>query len=112
METSPSQRWTLALTSTAALMVSLDIQVVTTALPAIRTQLHATLAALEWTVNAYTLAFAVLLLTGAALGERLGRGGCSSPGWRCSRPPRPAARWPPTRAPSSRRARSRGPGPR
>jgi EmrB/QacA subfamily drug resistance transporter len=73
METSPSQRWTLALTSTAALMVSLDIQVVTTALPAIRTQLHATLAALEWTVNAYTLAFAVLLLTGAALGERLGR---------------------------------------
>ena len=73
MKTSPGQRWTLALTSVAALMVSLDIQVVTTALPAIRTQLHATLAALEWTVNAYTLAFAVLLLTGAALGERLGR---------------------------------------
>jgi EmrB/QacA subfamily drug resistance transporter len=72
-QTSPSQRWTLALTSTAALMVSLDIQVVTTALPVIRTQLHATLGALEWTVNAYTLAFAVLLLTGAALGERLGR---------------------------------------
>lgn len=73
METSPGQRWTLALTSVAALMVSLDIQVVTTALPVIRAQLHATLAALEWTVNAYTLAFAVLLLTGAALGERLGR---------------------------------------
>ncbi len=73
METSPGQRWTLALTSAAALMVSLDIQVVTTALPAIRVHLHATLAALEWTVNAYTLAFAVLLLTGAALGERFGR---------------------------------------
>src|SRR6266705_1835216 len=54
-------------------MVSLDVQVVATALPVIRLQLHASLAALEWTVNAYTLSFAVLLLTGAALGERLGR---------------------------------------
>ena len=67
------QGWVLALTSAAALMVSLDIQVVATALPAIRLHLHASLAALEWTVNAYTLSFAVLLLTGAALGERLGR---------------------------------------
>src|ERR1700722_10613002 len=63
-------------------MVSLDSQVVATALPAIRVHLHASLAALEWTVNAYTLSFAVLLLTGAAAGERLGRrrmlaaGGC------------------------------------
>ncbi|MFY9929791.1 MAG: MFS transporter, partial [Streptosporangiaceae bacterium] len=73
METSRNQRWVLALTSVAALMVSLDIQVVTTALPVIRTHLHASLAGLEWTVNAYTLSFAVLLLTGAALGERLGR---------------------------------------
>src|ERR1700685_4233335 len=54
-------------------MVSLDTQVVATALPVIRLHLHASLAALEWTVNAYTLTFAVLLLTGAALGERLGR---------------------------------------
>jgi EmrB/QacA subfamily drug resistance transporter len=69
----PSQRWVLALTSAASLMVSLDIQVVATALPVIRLHLHASLAALEWTVNAYTLSFAVLLLTGAALGERLGR---------------------------------------
>src|SRR5215471_16931122 len=67
------QRWVLALTSVASLMVSLDNQVVATALPAIRVHLHASLAALEWTVNAYTLSFAVLLLTGAALGERLGR---------------------------------------
>jgi EmrB/QacA subfamily drug resistance transporter len=67
------QRWVLALTSAASLMVSLDLQVVATALPVIRLQLHASLAALEWTVNAYTLSFAVLLLTGAALGERLGR---------------------------------------
>ena len=69
----PGQGWVLALTSVASLMVSLDIQVVATALPVIRVQLHASLAALEWTVNAYTLSFAVLLLTGAALGERLGR---------------------------------------
>jgi EmrB/QacA subfamily drug resistance transporter len=67
------QRWVLALTSAASLMVSLDSQVVATALPVIRLHLHASLPALEWTVNAYTLSFAVLLLTGAALGERLGR---------------------------------------
>ena len=70
---SPGQGWVLALTSAASLMVSLDVQVVATALPVIRLQLHASLAVLEWTVNAYTLSFAVLLLTGAALGERLGR---------------------------------------
>ena len=73
MNLTPKQRWVLALTSAASLMVSLDSQVVATALPVIRLHLHASLAALEWTVNAYTLSFAVLLLTGAALGERLGR---------------------------------------
>jgi EmrB/QacA subfamily drug resistance transporter len=67
------QAWVLALTSAVSLMVSLDSQVVATALPVIRLHLHASLASLEWTVNAYTLSFAVLLLTGAALGERLGR---------------------------------------
>jgi EmrB/QacA subfamily drug resistance transporter len=66
-------RWALALTSTVSFMVSLDTQVVATGLPVIRLHLHASLAALEWTVNAYTLSFAVLLLTGAAVGERLGR---------------------------------------
>jgi EmrB/QacA subfamily drug resistance transporter len=69
----PGQGWVLALTSVASFMVSLDTQVVSTALPVIRVHLHASLASLEWTVNAYTLSFAVLLLTGAALGERLGR---------------------------------------
>jgi EmrB/QacA subfamily drug resistance transporter len=54
-------------------MVSLDNLVVTTALPVIRRDLHATISQLEWTVNAYTLTFAVLLLTGAALGDRFGR---------------------------------------
>jgi EmrB/QacA subfamily drug resistance transporter len=65
--------WTLAITSVALFMVSLDNLVVTTALPVIRHDLHATVSQLEWTVNAYTLTFAVLLLTGAALGDRFGR---------------------------------------
>src|SRR5436305_8215385 len=65
--------WTLALTSAALFLVSLDNLVVTTALPVIRRDLHATISQLEWTVNAYTLTFAVLLLTGAALGDRFGR---------------------------------------
>src|ERR1700758_2697696 len=65
--------WTLAITSLALFMVSLDNLVVTTALPVIRRHLHATISQLEWTVNAYTLTFAVLLLTGAALGDRFGR---------------------------------------
>src|SRR5262245_24537633 len=65
--------WTFAVTSVALVMVTLDNLVVTTALPVIRKDLHASLEGLEWTVNAYTLTFAVLLLTGAALGDRLGR---------------------------------------
>src|SRR5437868_12529980 len=65
--------WAFALTSTAAFMVTLDNLVVTTAIPVIRKDLHASLQGLEWTVNAYTLTFAVLLLTGAALGDRFGR---------------------------------------
>src|SRR5581483_1959755 len=56
-----------------AFMVTLDSLVVSTALPVIRRDLHASLQSLEWTVNAYTLTFAVLLLTGAALGDRFGR---------------------------------------
>ena len=68
-----SMIWTLAITSAALFMVSLDNLVVTTAIPVIRRQLHASISQLEWTVNAYTLTFAVLLLTGAALGDRFGR---------------------------------------
>ena len=65
--------WTFLITSLALFMTALDNLVVTTALPVIRRDLGATLAQLEWTVNAYTLTFAVLLLTGAALGDRFGR---------------------------------------
>ncbi len=65
--------WTFVVTSAALFMASLDNLVVTTALPSIRDHLHASLQGLQWTVNAYTLTFAVLLLTGATLGERYGR---------------------------------------
>jgi EmrB/QacA subfamily drug resistance transporter len=65
--------WTFVVTSVAVFMVSLDNLVVTTALPVIKADLGASLSGLEWTVNAYTLTFAVLLLTGAALGDRFGR---------------------------------------
>jgi len=65
--------WTFAITSVALFMVTLDNLVVTTAIPVIRVDLSASLESLEWTVNAYTLTFGVLLLTGAALGDRFGR---------------------------------------
>jgi EmrB/QacA subfamily drug resistance transporter len=76
METSPTRHgaiWVLALTSTASFMISLDSQVVTTALNIIRIDLGASMELLEWTVNAYILSFAVLLLGGSALGDRFGR---------------------------------------
>jgi EmrB/QacA subfamily drug resistance transporter len=65
--------WTFVITSVALFMATLDNLVVTTALPVIRTDLGATIEDLEWTVNAFTLTFAVFLLTGAALGDRFGR---------------------------------------
>ncbi len=64
---------TLVLASLGVFMTALDTLVVTTALPVLRVDLHAGLGGLEWTVNAYNLAFACLLLTGAALGDRFGR---------------------------------------
>ena len=65
--------WTFVITAIAVFMAALDNLVVTTALPVIRADFAATLPELEWMVNAYTLTFAVLLLTGAALGDRFGR---------------------------------------
>jgi MFS family permease len=70
---STSQRWTLFLTAGAALLVGLDALVVATALSTFRTELGASLEQLEWTVNAYVLSFAVLMMTAAALGDRFGR---------------------------------------
>jgi EmrB/QacA subfamily drug resistance transporter len=70
-EASPG--WVLALMSVASFMVALDALVVTNALSTIRVDLGASIEALAWTVNAYNLSFAVLLMTGAALGDRFGR---------------------------------------
>src|SRR6476619_7395266 len=63
----PRTRWTLAIVSLALFMVVLDNLIVTVALPSIRADLGATLQQLEWTVNAYTLAFAVTLIPGGAI---------------------------------------------
>src|SRR2546428_13848579 len=68
-----SPGWTLALTSIAFVMVTLDALVVVTALPAIHREFGADLAQLEWTVNAFTLTFAAGIITPAALGDRFGR---------------------------------------
>jgi EmrB/QacA subfamily drug resistance transporter len=67
------QRWVLGLASAASLMVVLDALVVSTALSTLRHDLHASIAQLEWTVNAYALSFAVLLMPSAVLGDRFGR---------------------------------------
>jgi EmrB/QacA subfamily drug resistance transporter len=71
--TPTGQRWVLALASLGSLMVALDQLVVATALSTIERDLGASIEALEWTVNAYSLSFAVLLMTAAALGDRWGR---------------------------------------
>jgi EmrB/QacA subfamily drug resistance transporter len=65
--------WTLLLASLGSFIASLDVVIVTTAMPEIRDRLGASLSEMDWTVNAYNLVFAVLLLTGAALGDRFGR---------------------------------------
>ncbi len=65
--------WTVTLAGIGSLLCALDVVVVSTALPSLRTDLGASLSDLEWTINAYNLAFAALMLTGAALGDRFGR---------------------------------------
>jgi EmrB/QacA subfamily drug resistance transporter len=68
-----AQSSVLAVTSVASFLVSLDVLVVSTALSTIRVDLGASLEQLEWTINAYVLSLAVLLMTAAALGDRFGR---------------------------------------
>src|ERR1700744_4362779 len=65
--------WTLGAMCFALFMIMLDNTVVNVALPSIQRDLHATLSSLEWTVNAYTLTFAVLMVTGGRLGDIFGR---------------------------------------
>jgi EmrB/QacA subfamily drug resistance transporter len=71
--TSPRLGWVVALTSTAYFMVVLDSVVVITALPRMQRDLHVSLSSLQWTLNAYGIAFAAGIITAAALGDRLGR---------------------------------------
>jgi EmrB/QacA subfamily drug resistance transporter len=71
--TNSKSRWVLALTAIASFMVALDALVVSTALSTIRTDLRTSIGQLEWTVDAYLLSFAVLMMTAAALGDRVGR---------------------------------------
>jgi EmrB/QacA subfamily drug resistance transporter len=73
MSSKSTTRWVVALTGVGSLMAALDTLVVSTALSQIRLDLGASIEQLEWTVNAYNLSFAVLLITGAALGDRFGR---------------------------------------
>src|SRR3982750_2690863 len=73
MNSRSATRWVLALTGIGSLMAALDTLVVSTSLSTIRVDLGASLEDLEWTVNAYNLSFAVLLITAAALGDRYGR---------------------------------------
>ena len=73
MSTRAATAWVVALTGIGSLMAALDTLVVSTALSTIRLDLGASVEQLEWTVNAYNLSFAVLLITGAALGDRYGR---------------------------------------
>src|SRR3954471_14053727 len=69
----PATKWVVVLTGIGSLMAALDTLVVSTALTTLRADLGATVEQLEWTVNAYNLSFAVLLITAAALGDRFGR---------------------------------------
>jgi EmrB/QacA subfamily drug resistance transporter len=73
MTSKRSRAWTLGIVSLGLFMVVLDNLVINVALPSIHRQLGASIQALEWTVNAYVLSYAVLLLTGAAVGDRFGR---------------------------------------
>jgi EmrB/QacA subfamily drug resistance transporter len=73
MSRKAATRWVVVLTGIGSLMAALDTLVVSTALSTIRLDLGASVEQLEWTVNAYNLSFAALLMTGAALGDRYGR---------------------------------------
>ncbi|MFC6342411.1 MFS transporter, partial [Nocardioides hankookensis] len=70
------RRWVIVLTSLGSFMAAIDTLVVSTAIPTIRGDLHASLTELEWTVNAYNLSLAVLLVPAAVIGDRFGRARC------------------------------------
>ena len=68
-----TKRWVLGVTSLASFMMALDALIITTAFATIRAEFGSSVETLQWAVNAFNLSFAVLLLTGAALGDRFGR---------------------------------------
>src|SRR5215470_12757916 len=68
-----SKAITLVVTCLGSFMILLDASIVTLALPRIQADLHAGLSDLQWTIDAYTLPFAVLMLTAGTLGDRFGR---------------------------------------
>jgi MFS family permease len=72
-DTRGGENWVLGVTALASFMMALDGQVITTAFATIRGEFGASVETLQWTVNGYNLTFAVLLLTGAALGDHFGR---------------------------------------
>jgi MFS family permease len=88
----PRLGWILALTSTAYFMVVLDSSVLITALPRMQRDLRVGLSSLQWTFNAYGIAFAARIITAAALGDASAADGSSTAGSRCSRSRRPPVR--------------------
>ena len=82
----------LGVTCLSVAVVGLDLTVLNIALPAISAALHASTRDLQWIVDAYSLAFAGVMLPAGTKGDRPAAGGCCWPGWRCSWPPRCGAR--------------------
>ena len=78
VDASDSHWWTIGVVSLASLMVGLDVLVLMTALPTMRVDLDASTADLGWTINAYEIGYAALILTGATLGDIAAGGCCSS----------------------------------
>jgi len=86
-------KWVLLATILGSAMAFIDGTVVNVALPVLQTDLQATVAQVQWVVEAYTLLLAALILAGGALGDSSGGGGSTGSGWRCLRPARCGVGW-------------------
>ena len=89
--------WMLGVTCLSVVVVALDLTILNIALPSISAELHASTRDLQWIVDAYSLAFAAVMLPAGLAGDRSGPGGCCWPGWRCSAQRRCGARCRPRR---------------
>jgi MFS family permease len=92
--TAAHKNWTLVAVSLGTFMLLVDITIVVVALPSIRTALHTTFSDVQWTVDAYSLSLAALLLPTGSLADILGRRRVFAPGWRSSLSDRCSAAWP------------------